>query len=106
MDENEIFKPIGAFQNEAGIQPEAPLGNPVSFPPPSELPSAPPPSKLFGVLKILLGIIIVVALISIIYNMVLPKFFPDKINQVTLTYWGVLEDPQTVAPIISDYFRL
>ena len=103
MDENDIFKPVSAFQNEAGVQPELPPENTINFPPPAELPSAPPPSMLFKVLKIFLGIIIVFGIISVIYNTVLPRFFPSKINQVTLVYWGVLEDPSIVAPIISDF---
>jgi ABC-type glycerol-3-phosphate transport system substrate-binding protein len=103
MDENDIFKPVSSFQNEAGVEPEIPLENPINYPPPAELPSAPPPSGVFKVLKILLGVIIVFGIIYIIYNTVLPKFFPDKINQVTLVYWGLLEDPATITPIISDF---
>jgi len=103
MDENDIFKPIGSLQNEAGVPSEIPLENPVNSPPPLDLPSAPPPSKFFNFLKILLGIIIVLGIIFVIYNKALPKFSPGKINQVTLVYWGVLEDPSTVAPIISDF---
>jgi len=106
MDENSIFKPINTSPNDAGVQPEIPVANPISFPPPPELPSAPPPSKLFGFLKILLGIVIVIGFFSLIYNMVLPKFFPGKINQVKLTYWGLLEDASTVTPIIADFEKL
>ena len=35
MDENDIFKPVSAFQNEAGVQPELPPENTINFPPPA-----------------------------------------------------------------------
>ena len=105
MDENEIFKPIDKLQREAGIQPDIPLDNPIDSPPPPDLPSSPIPSTSFKILKIFLGIVIVIGIIFTVYNVVLPKLFPGQFNRVTLTYWGLLEDASTVAPIIADFTK-
>lgn len=116
MDENTVFKPIGAVRQEENLQParqslaqasaggpEIPVGNPIVSPPPSELPSSPPPSIIFRILKILLGIVIVLGIIFFVYNVILPKFFPSKINQAKLVYWGLQEDASVIAPIIADF---
>jgi ABC-type glycerol-3-phosphate transport system substrate-binding protein len=105
MDENTIFKPVSELQKEAGIQPEFPLNNPIVPPPPSELQSSPPSSVILKVFKIFLGIAIVLGIIFFISNIVLSKFFPAQINQVTLTYWGLFEDVPVMAPIIADFQR-
>lgn len=118
MDENMIFKPINTAPQDVGIQParqsfvqagvggpEIPVGNPIVTPPPSELPSSPPPSMFFKIVKILLGIAVVLGIILFVYNAILPKFFPAKINQAKLVYWGLLEDAPIVAPIIADFER-
>lgn len=103
MDENTIFKPIDAIQREAGIQPEISVSNPIVAPPPPELPSEPSPSILVKILKILLGVAIVLAIVFTVYNLVLPKLMPAKINKATLVYWGLQEDVSIVAPIIADF---
>lgn len=103
MDENMIFKPINSTPQEAGVQPEIPVNNPVTYPPPEELPSSPPPSIFIKIMKILLGIMIILGIVFFVYNIVLPKFFPAKINQVKLIYWGLQEDSRIVAPIIADF---
>lgn len=103
MDENTIFKPIETIRQEPDIPQETQAINPVVLPPPDELQSSPPPSMLFKILKILLGIAIVLGIILAVYNFILPKFFPSKINQAKLVYWGLLEDAPIVAPIIADF---
>ena len=103
MDENGIFKDVKLSENGGIAQAEIPEKNPITFPPPVELPSSPPPSMIFKILKIILGIVIVLGIILFVYNAVLPKFIPAKINKVTLTYWGLYEDAQVMAPIIADF---
>jgi multiple sugar transport system substrate-binding protein len=116
MDENTIFKPVNTFRQESGIQParqssaqasaggpEVSVGNPIVYPPPPELQSSPPPSILFKILKILLGIVIILGIAFFVYSVILPKFFPAKINQAKLVYWGLFEDAPIVAPIIADF---
>lgn len=106
MDENTIFKPINVGQNQESLQqPQVIANNPIVSPPPPELPSEPPPSKLFKILKILGGIAVVLGLIFFVYNVILPQLFPAKINQVKLVYWGLWEDPSIVTPIIADFER-
>ncbi len=103
MDENTIFKPINIGQTANVQQPQVLVNNPIVPPPPPELPSEPPPSRLFKILKIVVGVAVVLGLIFFVYNFILPHFFPSKINQVKLVYWGLYEDPLVVAPIISDF---
>lgn len=116
MDENTIFKPINTFPQEAGIQParqslaqasaggpEIPVSNPIVAPVPSELQSSPSPSIFFNFFKILLGIGIILGIVFFVYNVILPKFFPARINQAKLVYWGLLEDASVVAPIIANF---
>jgi len=103
MDENTIFKPIDTIPQEAGVQPEIPVNNPIVLPPPPELQSSPPPSMFFRILKILLGIVVILGIIFVVYNMILPKFFPTKINQAKLVYWGLFEDAPIIAPVIADF---
>jgi ABC-type glycerol-3-phosphate transport system substrate-binding protein len=102
MDENTIFKPINEPKNEAGIRPDIPIDT-VNETPPSELPSSPPPSKPLGLLKVFLGIFIFLVVIIVIFNLIFPKIFPTGLGSVTLTYWGILEDEPTLAPIITDF---
>lgn len=77
--------------------------NPIVPSIPQELPTSPAPSMFFKILKILLGAVIVLAVIFLIFNFVLPRLFPSKINKVSLTYWGLWEDISVIAPIISDF---
>ena len=102
MDENTIFQPQPIVGTEAR-QPEVLVQNPIVPPIPSELPSSPPPSLLFKILKIALGIVIVAAIIFLILNFILPIFLKKPITTTTLTYWGLQEDSPQVAPIISDF---
>ena len=112
MDENTIFRPqpsqtspqpITGAQGAPMSQPEVLINNPIVPPPPQVLPTSPPPSKFLKILKILLGVAVFLSVIFLIFNFVLPKFFPSKINRVTLTYWGLWEDLSVYAPIISDF---
>ncbi|MBI4096724.1 MAG: extracellular solute-binding protein [Candidatus Levybacteria bacterium] len=89
MDENTIFQ----SPSEIAKQPEVPVNSPLAH----------PPSKFFKIVKILLGIAVVSAVIFMLLNFVLPKFFQTKMNNITLTYWGLQEDELVVAPIIADF---
>lgn len=104
MDENTVFQPQPVVGNEAR-QPEIPIQNPITPPPPNELSSSPPPSPLFKILKIVLGIGIVLIIIFLILNFALPKFFKKSITTTTLSYWGLWEDSPQVQPIIADFER-
>jgi ABC-type glycerol-3-phosphate transport system substrate-binding protein len=101
MDENMIFKPIEEQENESGVIPEIPVGQFTS--PPQELSSSPPPSIIFKAVKIFIGIAVIIGIIFVVFNFILPRFTPTQFNNITLTYWGASDDPQTVAPIIANF---
>jgi ABC-type glycerol-3-phosphate transport system substrate-binding protein len=101
MDENMIFRPIEEPKNESGVIPEIPISQFTS--PPQELPSSPPPSIIFKSIKILIGIAVVIGIIFVVMNYILPRFAPTQFNSATLTYWGVSDDPQIIAPIIANF---
>lgn len=112
MDENTIFQPQPSqtrpqstveIQGDMAFQRNVLTNNPVVPFPPQELPTSPSPSIFFKIIKIFLGITVVLTVFFLIYNFVLPKFFPAKINQVKLVYWGLFEDASTVDPIIADF---
>jgi len=103
MDENAIFRDVNISQGQENVQPEIPEKNPIVSPPPPKLPSAPLPSKLSQTLKVLLGIAIILGIILLVYKLVLPKLFPTKIGQITLTYWGTQEDISVMTPVIADF---
>ncbi len=99
MDESTIF------QNEK--QPESAVGNPIVPPIPQELPTSPPPSFFFKILKISLGICIFLTIVFIVFKFAIPKFFEGGNNsEITLTYWGLFEDASVVNPIISDFEKI
>lgn len=102
MDENTVFQPQPIVGAEAR-QPEVLMQNPIVPPTPLELPSSPPPSPFFKILKIILGIVIVVAIIFLIFNFILPILLKKPITTTTLTYWGLWEDSPQMQPIISDF---
>lgn len=104
MDENIIFKPQPVIGSEAR-QPDVLVNNPIVPPTPSELPSSPPPSIFFKILRIGLGVIILLAVIFLVFNFILPKFFKKSVNTTTLTYWGLWEDSPQMQPIIADFER-
>ncbi|MDO8583364.1 MAG: sugar ABC transporter substrate-binding protein [bacterium] len=104
MDDNTIFKPQPNIGVEA-TQPEVLVNNPITASPPQALPSEPPPSPIFKIIKIILGIVIVLAMSFVILKFVLPRFFPSAVSKTTLTYWGLWEDSPQMIPIISDFER-
>lgn len=97
MDENTIF--------QSGKQQEALVNNPVVPPTTSELPSSPPPSIFFKILKIGLGVVIVLAILFLVFNFVLPKLLKKPISTTTLMYWGLWEDSPQMQSIIADFER-
>jgi len=104
MDENTIFQPQPTIGTE-GRQPEVLVDNPIMSHPPDELPSAPPPSPIFKILKIILGIGIMLAILFLILNFVLPKIFKKSLTTTTLVYWGLWEDLPQMQSVISDFER-
>lgn len=104
MDENTIFKSQPIVETEAR-QSEPLVNNPITPPPPQDLPSSPPSSPIFKILKIILGIGVMLAILFLILNFILPKVFKKSIATTTLVYWGLWEDLPQIAPMIADFER-
>jgi multiple sugar transport system substrate-binding protein len=49
------------------------------------------------------GLIVVLILGFLIFGVVIPMFFSNKDEKVTLTYWGLWEDPRVMQSIINDF---
>lgn len=73
----------------------------------TESASNPPPNNRSGllkrVLKILLGLVVVVVILGLIF-MLVQRFIGGN-TVVTLTYWGLWEDPKIMQSTISDFER-
>lgn len=93
--------PIGAPPSES-MQSNLP---PVSFYQPNGKNSA-SQGKVKKLFKFLLGFILIAGLVAIIFLIVLPRLTKIPLGgQVTLTYWGLWEDANTMAGTISDFER-
>ncbi|MCL5432999.1 MAG: sugar ABC transporter substrate-binding protein [Patescibacteria group bacterium] len=109
MNENTVF------QNTTGEGDE----NPIPQPPQGQVQVAPQqvgenlgppplPSGIFSlgnILKIVLGIVVLAIIGFVIFQFVLPIFSQNKNEKVTLTYWGLWEEPSVFQSIISDFER-
>jgi len=113
MSENTIFQgvsapsPLGQPPQQIPVQPVAPP----SVPPPPPLPPEVPASSgsffsrlpLGVLMKAGVGLIVVLILGFLIFGVVIPMFFSNKDEKVTLTYWGLWEDPRVMQSIINDF---
>ncbi len=115
MDENGIFKSPQELGKPLEPQKEAQI--PVAANPPISPPSPPKPppplpseefranssSMIFKLLKILLAIVFIAGIGFLIFNFVIPRFFPSSTSKVTLTYWGLWEDLPSMTLVIADF---
>lgn len=105
---NTVFQNPDAQPQPPVIPPQPSSESVVPFvpvpPPPSGLPPT-PTSFLPKILKIVSGILIFLLLIFIVFNFIVPRFFEQKKENVTLTYWGLWEDSTIVKPVIDDFER-
>lgn len=64
--------------------------------------SQPIPTK--SKIPLLLGIgAVVIVLVFLIFAVVIPKFGKGKVQQVTINYWGLWEEPAAIEGVIADY---
>lgn len=126
MDENTIFNPLSPSTEQNQPRVEVPMGqtqeSPVVYPQnPPQQPQVVPPlvsqaqladekdsgffSKipLKGILKGFLGFLVVLVVAFLIIKFVVPRFFPAKSVNVTLTYWGLWEDENTLRPVLDEF---
>lgn len=115
MDNNQNNQTV--FQSPTPAAPQGQPGVPPASPPPPASQAQPQPTPTqeeylaphshspFGLLlKIAIGIVGVIAVIFIIFGVVLP-LFSNKEKKVTLTYWGLFEDPNVMQPILADFHK-
>lgn len=55
-----------------------------------------------NILKLLIGLFAIVAVIFVVFALVLPNIGKSS-QKVTISYWGVLEDPSVISGAISDF---
>ncbi|MCL5438520.1 MAG: sugar ABC transporter substrate-binding protein [Patescibacteria group bacterium] len=98
MDENTVFQnTTGESQQGFQIQPQQEADQTPPLPSPSR------PFSLANIIKIVLGIVVLVVIGFVIFQFVLPLFSKSKNEKVTLTYWGLWEEPSVFQGIISDF---
>ena len=105
MDGNTIFQnPVQLGQNPNAEAQQNPVEQDQSQPPYVFHPSSSPisPKKL---IKILLGVIAIVAIGFFIFKIVIPRFQKIGVSKATLTYWGLWEDASVMQSTISDFNR-
>ncbi len=130
MDENVVFKPTDnssqpassgfpkAVSNtntpDTSLQSQQVKIDPSFAPPPSQsstfsespLPKPPPSSSrnaLGLLLKIGIASIAIVIVVIFIFKFIMPLFSTSKTNKVSLVYWGLWEDKNTMQKIIDDF---
>ncbi len=90
-------------QSQVPVKSQASASSPQPPPPPP--PPSPGNGNFFpGILK-KIGIIILVLVIGFLLFKVFTGFFGKKNEKVTLTYWGLWEDPSSMKAVISDFER-
>jgi multiple sugar transport system substrate-binding protein len=117
MDNDQtVFQNIESPKNQdvpAELVP-APVPTVSAEPPPAPFAPAPPVYKsdnensssiIKKLFKIVLGVLVILALVSIVVFVVLPNFSKNSGGVVTLKYWGLWEDSKAMQGIISDFER-
>lgn len=119
MNENTIFEKAQLDRNQSQLDqspaqpsPQASLQAAAQGPPlpkvalPDE--QGAPPSSLPGtIVKIIVGLLVLIAIFFLIFGIVFPKFSgKNKNEKVTLTYWGLWEDAPIFQSTISEFSRL
>lgn len=83
----------------------------VSSPPPPIIPPDSLSGRRFplpslptgGIVKAIIGLLILLFLGFVIFGVIIPNFFSNKDEKVTLTYWGLWEDPNVMQKVIDDF---
>lgn len=96
------------FQNPQGISSQTPPPtNEIPIPPPP-VPPAPSQSPLFSrgaLIKGALGLIFILAFGFLFFSTIVPRFFNQKPEKITLTYWGLWEDSRAMQTVLSAFER-
>jgi multiple sugar transport system substrate-binding protein len=100
--QNTTPQPIGSV-----VSPASPPAGTAAIPPSSPLPptsSSRIPKFPLGILvKVVIGILVLAGLGFLLFGVIIPMFSANKNEKVTLTYWGLWEDPKVMQAIIDDF---
>jgi multiple sugar transport system substrate-binding protein len=102
MSENVIYS------NQSPKSPSVPPVTPPNQPPlPPQQPATESSSKKGLLLRAGIGIVVLLLLVLLFVFVVLPKISGgnNQNKQVTLTYWGLWEDPKVMQPILDDFHK-
>lgn len=86
-----------------------PIQPPLAGTPPPPLPPASrggsfasrlPLGKL---MKVVVGIVILISIVFLIFGFIIPTFFSNKDEKISLTYWGLWEDPKIMQSVIDGF---
>lgn len=58
---------------------------------------------LGGIMKAVIGVVLLGIIAIVIFTFVMPMFASKSDEKVTLTYWGLWEDPRVMQAIINDF---
>jgi len=72
---------------------------------PPKLPGGNAVSLLKKIVKVGIGLVVVLLVLTFLFTVILPKFFGNSNGKVTLTYWGLWEDSKTMQSLISGFER-
>lgn len=105
MDENTVFTSSASQASDIPPQPpEIPI-NPEEQYQQSDDPSNRrfPSFSVGSIIKIFLGLFVVAIVLFLIFAIVIPLFSKKSTGKAEITYWGLWEDKNTIAPIIEDF---
>ena len=95
---------------ESPVETPAPIvQEPIAAEPPSQIPPKPASvntvSLLKKVLKVSIGLAVVLLVLTLLFTVVMPMLLGNSNGKVTLTYWGLWEDSNTMQSLISGFER-
>lgn len=61
------------------------------------------PSSKKKIISLVIGVVVVLFIVVLALVFILPRLKPGKAPDVTLTYWGVWEEPAVFADVIADF---
>lgn len=109
MEEQTVFTPQSQPDQSGQVMP--PVAPPTSqpqveqpVPPTGNFPGK--PGIPFGkILRIFIGLLVILLILTIFIGVILPKFGSKKPSNVTVTYWGLWENKAVMQSIISEFER-
>jgi multiple sugar transport system substrate-binding protein len=103
------MNPVPSEQFVSAPSVEVAAAEPIIQPAPPQNPAKPAGGNVVSLLKKFfkagIGLVVVLVVIILFFTVVLPKLLGNSNDKVTLTYWGLWEDSNTMQSLISDFER-